>query len=300
MNLFYNFKKHICVLKSLGIIAVRNIPNYNALRRRLLRLSHHLATCTPKSVLEELTIESSKYQVGWSHGKERVEGNKFDTSKGSFYANPLLDDPLEYVLQRDFSSPDDHQCGSSEVRSSIGSSKMRKEEYMKIAKENPAFYAKNVWPHRSLPDLERYLKEMGVLIHSIGKIVAKRCDSYVSMHCKEYELGKMENIITKSMCCKARLLHYFPTDIEKDNTQVGNNNLSTDSSFSGWCGWHNDHCSLTGLVPAMYIDAKGNEIKCPDSTAGLYCKSRKGDLVHVEIPEDCLAFQIGETTQIHT
>lgn len=50
----------------------------------------------------------------------------------------------------------------------------------------------------------------------------------------------------------------------------------------------------------MYIDSNGNEIDCPDSSAGLYIKSRKGDVIHVNIPTDCLAFQIGETAQIHT
>jgi len=50
----------------------------------------------------------------------------------------------------------------------------------------------------------------------------------------------------------------------------------------------------------MYIDSNGNEIECPDPSAGLYIKSRKGDVVHVKIPTDALAFQIGETAQIHT
>ena len=50
----------------------------------------------------------------------------------------------------------------------------------------------------------------------------------------------------------------------------------------------------------MYINADGNEIECPDPSAGLYIKSRKGKLVHVKVPTDCLAFQIGETSEIHT
>lgn len=74
------------------------------------------------------------------------------------------------------------------------------------------------------------------------------------------------------------------------------------SNFSDWCGWHNDHGSLTGLIPGMYLDDNGEQIECPDKKAGLYIKSRGGDTIQVELPSqhNCLAYQIGETTQIHT
>jgi 2OG-Fe(II) oxygenase superfamily len=35
-----------------------------------------------------------------------------------------------------------------------------------------------------------------------------------------------------------------------------------------------------------------------DNTGGLYIESRNGEFVHVKIPTDCCAFQIGETSQI--
>jgi isopenicillin N synthase-like dioxygenase len=50
----------------------------------------------------------------------------------------------------------------------------------------------------------------------------------------------------------------------------------------------------------MYIDAKGNEVPCPDPQAGLYARSRKGELIKVGIPSDHLAYQIGETASIHS
>lgn len=37
---------------------------------------------------------SSYYSIGWSHGKEKLEG-KPDFSKGSYYANPLANRPVE-------------------------------------------------------------------------------------------------------------------------------------------------------------------------------------------------------------
>ena len=280
---------------ALGIIIVTNIPDYKDLRTKLLQLSHKLATCTPQHVLDELTIESACYSVGWSHGKERVEGdNKFDTAKGSFYANPLTDDLLEFVLERDFSSS---TSGSYEEETDLKNHNRKREELVRIAKENPAFFAKNVWP-KSQPDLESAFKEMGQLIHHVGESVARLCDLYVLANYPQYTPGKIEEIVTKSMCCKGRLLHYFPMDNDESLNDKNLNNENT--SFSNWCGWHNDHGSLTGLVPAMYLDSSGNEIACPDSSAGLYIKSRRGDVVHVKIPSNCLAFQIGETAQIHT
>jgi isopenicillin N synthase-like dioxygenase len=77
-------------------------------------------------------------------------------------------------------------------------------------------------------------------------------------------------------------------------------NESNGTDFSDWCGWHNDHGSLTGLVPAMYLDDDGKQVACPDKEAGLYIKSRSGKLVHVSLPSGSLGFQIGETSQIHT
>mmetsp|Transcript_27452 Transcript_27452/g.39310 ORF Transcript_27452/g.39310 Transcript_27452/m.39310 type:complete len:81 (-) Transcript_27452:327-569(-) len=51
----------------------------------------------------------------------------------------------------------------------------------------------------------------------------------------------------------------------------------------------------------MYVDCRGNILQTsPDPLAGLYIKSRNGKIHHVSIPSDSLAFQVGETTQIHS
>ena len=116
-------------------------------------------------------------------------------------------------------------------------------------------------------------------------------------------------MLTQSLCCKARLLHYFPADEIPAAAPVAGKDIidhttpsaaDDDTDYSSWCGWHNDHGSLTGLVPAMYLDANGAEVPSPDPTAGLYIKARDGRLVHVAVPSDALAFQVGETAQIHT
>jgi hypothetical protein len=115
-----------------------------------------------------------------------------------------------------------------------------------------------------MPDLEHKFKDMGQLVVKVGALVAKQCDNYVKSQCSGYEHLKLHNIINSSLCCKARLLHYFAKDVETSKSE--------DDLFSDWCGWHNDHGSLTGLVPAMYIDQNGKEIPNPDPKAGLYIR----------------------------
>jgi hypothetical protein len=50
------------------------------------------------------------------------------------------------------------------------------------------------------------------------------------------------------------------------------------------------------------MNAEGEEVPNPDPSAGLYIRSRAGALVRVMLPPggSTLAFQIGETSQIHT
>jgi len=50
----------------------------------------------------------------------------------------------------------------------------------------------------------------------------------------------------------------------------------------------------------MYVNKDGVEIPNPDPNSGLYVISRNGKQVKVAFPKDHLAFQIGETAQIHS
>jgi isopenicillin N synthase-like dioxygenase len=134
----------------LGILAVADVPGLEPMRHRLLPLARDLAML-PKEELDAITDETSGYQVGWSHGKEKVEGDKLDLAKGSFYANPLTDNLLE-------SRPDTDP---------------------KVARDNPAFFAPNIWPTSSLPDFENAFKELGTLVCDIGRLLARLCDAYV-------------------------------------------------------------------------------------------------------------------------
>jgi hypothetical protein len=61
---------------------------YAAARRRLLPMSYRVAHLSDaeKAKLEHV---ESMYNVGWSHGKEKL-GDKPDFGKGSYYCNPLV------------------------------------------------------------------------------------------------------------------------------------------------------------------------------------------------------------------
>lgn len=62
------------------------------------------------------------FSFGWSHGKEIMNG-KPDTLKGSFYANPIVDQPIvSDALKRKF----------------------------------PYYYGHNIWPSPSDPGMESF------------------------------------------------------------------------------------------------------------------------------------------------
>ncbi len=120
----------------------------------------------------------------------------------------------------------------------------------------------------------------------MGILLARQCDAYIESECSGYQPRRLERTISESICCKGRLLHYYP---QADNTGLQSNPfifvlllifrfsiglliMNTDSndpsSFSSWCGWHNDHGSITGLVSAMYMSSKGEETQNLDPISG--------------------------------
>jgi hypothetical protein len=74
--------------KGLGALTIAGIPGYADARRKLIPLSHKLAHL-PADVKAKLEHAESMYNVGWSHGKEKM-GDKPDFAKGSYYGNPLV------------------------------------------------------------------------------------------------------------------------------------------------------------------------------------------------------------------
>jgi isopenicillin N synthase-like dioxygenase len=245
----------------LGLLVVRGVPGYVEARAKLLPLAREFAAL-PEDTKRSYEHPQSHFNFGWSHGKETLAG-KPDLAKGSYYANPLYDSPFD-------AQPD-------------------------LVDKFPSFCAPNLWPTKDLPALEPAFKDLGKLICETGFLLARHCDAHVLKKNPAYEPLRLFNIISKSRTAKARLLHYFPMTTEQANAAAGG--VDVDGS---WCGWHNDHGSLTGLCSAMYFNAEGKEVPNPDPVSGLYIRSRTGQTVKAVIPADCLAFQMGETEQIHS
>jgi hypothetical protein len=136
-----------------------------------------------------------------------------------------------------------------------------------------------------------------------------------------YNEGFLEQVVKTSTTTKARLLHYYPPPALESGS------VEDEEDLDGWCSTHIDHGCLTGfpkkitlhvtwtsvandhlgLTSAMYVDEGSQSldisrngvdlpelIEAPDPDAGLYIKDRKGGVVKVEIPKNCLAFQTGE------
>ncbi|KAG5189256.1 hypothetical protein JKP88DRAFT_193064 [Tribonema minus] len=265
--------------EGLGILAVTGVPNLQVLRAKLLPLAKTLAEL-PAEVQAELEHPSSSYMFGWSLGKERLSSGTPDFSKGSYYANPVYDRPVD----------DESQIA-----------------------QFPASIHPNIWPTKHLPDLEPAFKVLGQLVIAVGVLVARQCDAYAARARPGYS-GGLERMVAASRCAKGRLLHYFPLGEGRGSDNGGSAQRAATSpaaapppspplegaSFSDWCGWHLDHGSLTGLVPAMHLDARGAEVTCPDPASGLHVMSRRGELVRPVAPEGCLLFQVGEAAQVQS
>ncbi|KAK6461248.1 hypothetical protein DFJ63DRAFT_221616 [Scheffersomyces coipomensis] len=255
-------------LNSLGIIVVKDLPqHFHALRLKVLKSASVLANL-PEHELQQLESEESLWLTGWSCGKEKLASTgQPDFNKGSYYVNcafhndPSLEGPTQ-ELTNQF------------------------ENYK-------AYTTANIWPTSSHKDLENFqtdLKQLCNFIIDVAESVASNCDKFIKSIDETYETGYLKRIVKNSTCTKARLLHYFPTKATTSNR-----------SDDDWCGEHLDHSCLTGLTSALFIDeSKGltsNLEKSPDPESGLYIRDRNNNVVKVNIPTDCLAFQSGSALQ---
>ncbi|GFZ46178.1 hypothetical protein JCM24511_04425 [Saitozyma sp. JCM 24511] len=259
----------------LGIILIEDLPpSFSNLRSNLFQFAQRFATL-PEQVRERYARPDTSYMFGWSHGKEVMNGRP-DTQKGSFYANPLIDEPEV----------------TSEQRAA-----------------HPEYYAGNVWP-RDLPEMQEYehaFKALGKLIYDVGIALANACAPFVTPSLSQST--SIASLISGSKSNKARLLHYYPESASSsmDAAEAASERVANDAL----CGTHLDHSLLTGLCSAMYLDqpegsAQPTIVPPPTTTAGLYIYPRQGstaprpDALKVSIPSDCLAFQTGEALELLT
>ncbi|KAL2821391.1 Clavaminate synthase-like protein [Aspergillus cavernicola] len=279
---------------SLGIIIVKDLdPKFQSLRAQVLSNASYLAALSSDE-LETLTSPQAKYLTGWSCGKETLRSGHFDTLKGSYYVNcAFYQNPSLQSAPLETGFPD-----------------------------FPEYTSPNVWPDaKRLPTFRSGLEELCTLIIDTAALVARACDRFAEKEIEGYKRGYLERVVSGSMTSKARLLHYFPTkDSSTGTTGSGagaGDEVGKEDGDDDWCATHLDHGCLTGLTSAMFIDEAANPPSLsfpsssaqqplpelpssPDPKAGLYIQSRTGQVVKVNIPKDCLAFQTGEALQLIT
>ncbi|KAJ5934217.1 hypothetical protein N7466_003764 [Penicillium verhagenii] len=264
---------------SLGIVVVKDLPeSFIKLRAQVLSSASYLAALPPNE-LESLESPESKYLVGWSCGKETLKSGHFDTLKGSYYVNCAF-----YQDSKLDSAPAD---GFPDL---------------------PQYTAPNIWPSpERLPTFRPSIESLCSLIIQTAGLVARACDRYAEANIEDYKPGYLQRVVETSLTTKARLLHYFPAAVEDAPGK------ETEKDDDDWCATHIDHGCLTGLTSAMFLDEAATPptldssasplpelTASPDPSAGLYIRSRAGEVVKVNIPKDCLAFQTGEALQLIT
>ncbi|KAF2097338.1 Clavaminate synthase-like protein [Rhizodiscina lignyota] len=285
---------------SLGILIVKDLPSrFLSLRESLLQYASYLARL-PEAELDLLTSPETHYNVGWSHGKEKLKSGAYDTHKGSFYIGCRLR----------YASEDVAVSKTSALREQSVADQVQFHDYT----------APSLWPAEELlPGFKAVFEELCDLIMEFASTVAKACDSFAMEHVEGYRGGFLEEVVKKSITHKARLLHYFPSESSSVNgsTNATASNGSREDD-DDWCATHLDDGCLTALTSALYIDESGPlppimtsngtpELKNlntlstpPDPQAGLYIASRTSSIVKVSIPPDCLAFQTGEALELIT
>ena len=236
-----------------------------------------LTTATAK-----LENPTAKYNVGWSCGKETLADGRYDTLKGSYYANPIHDAALEAKARSLYPSV--------------------------VEMVSP-----NVWPSESvLPGFEAKFESLCQLIVDVAGLVARSCDRYGVAKLDGYKAGTLENIVRTSVSTKARLLHYFPPPASAAPAAA---DTTPEKHDDDWCATHTDLGALTGLTSQMFIDERSHpatfssgsqpaplpELEAhPDPKAGLWIQDRSGRTTQVHIPRDCLAFQTGQALELLT
>jgi hypothetical protein len=230
----------------LGILLVTDVPDFEEQRRLLLPLAAQLPYVDD---LERCVHPESLYSTGWSHGKECLQQQIADgdgsttvvvpdTSKGSFYANPLTNDLTASCMARDRDRRDKGSPGDDEARD---------QHWKSLAQAHPEFFAANLWPTNSMPQLELAFMTMGRTIHRVGCLLAAACDAYCHQQSSGVVELKLQETLQRSLNAKGRLLHYFEVS---SNNERGDNakTASNEMSETMWCGWHNDHGTYAAKV----------------------------------------------------
>ena len=242
----------------LGIVSVSDIPGFSEMRRRLLPLAKRLAG-QPREFLAQLEDEASQYNVGWSFGRELLDG-RVDTRKGSFYANPNMDVPTEDVA---------------------------------LIERYPCYCRRNVWPvpGGDLDDLEPAFKELGQLMYRVGMELMDACLVDERIECDR-------DTVSDPACSRGRLLCYLPEvgevgEATKTATKMWCGWHTDHGALTALCPAM--YLGGGGREVACPAGRPGGGGGAP--TPGLHIRTRSGALIRASIRQDALAFQVGEALE---
>lgn len=243
---------------SVGALGVRGIPDWSSLCLKTLPLAHRLQAL-PADKLDALEDEASLYNAGWSFGKEKM-GDTPDFAKGSFYYNPLTDDP------------------SPELRAQF-----------------PASVPANIWPHEDdIPNFKSNCCELGSVMRNVAVLLARHIDKLLVKQVPGYQAGLFYEAMAASTKAKARMLYYFPLKPSEESAGAA------PTGAGNWIAWHNDSGFLTCLASEIFMEhSTGRIVENPEpDTAGLFIADREGVEHKIFIPSDCMGIQIGECLQV--
>lgn len=252
-----------------GILCVSRLPAWYPAERASLLASARAFASLPTERRSRYELAHLDFSVGWSCGREQFKG-RVDDMKGSYYGNPVFDDP----------SQGNHES----------------------ARRYKHLLAPNVWPRaEGHANMELPFKRIGSLIDELGRNLAWHCDRYVeSVVGGGTVFTKLHDSLSRSRAQKGRLLHYYPPLSRQDKSSGPLAPRSDNGNL--WCGFHNDHGTLTGLVAGQFYDEVDNATlaSSPDPSAGLFVSPGGADcgLSRVTFPADSIAFQTGEAAQI--
>lgn len=321
----------------MGIVAISGVPGISKLRDRLLRLGYAFGHL-PDEIKAKYEHPSSFWSFGWSHGKEKLQGRP-DFAKGSYYNNPVTNVPFSHLdevkrkaIVEEYASfahpniwPDEEDCpGMEETFMQLGKIIVDTGSLLAVACDN--------YVTKHTKDKTCAGTKLGRIIKTSQVIKARllhyfsRSEAGVSLVGAASGNGGVTAegtgctlADTKGAGGAGKVASATPAS----SSAAATSNASGDSSddlFSDWCGWHNDHGSLTGLCMPMYFDERqgigskhdGSDAKSitlketGDTKVGLYVRNRAGKLLRVAVPggpdaaKDTLLYQIGETAQVHT
>ena len=187
----------------IGLVAIRNVPDFCAAKQAFLPLAHPLAHLPADYLEEELTDPASLYNAGWSYGKEKL-GDEPDLAKGSFYYNPITDTP-----------------GSAEDR-----------------QQYPLSYPNNKWPDESkLPHFRHEAIRLGRILTTVVTELSKHVDALAHHKVPHYPHRFLYQALQGTPKSKARLLYYFPLQQQPQQGEDGEPSQAMSVSEDSWIGY---------------------------------------------------------------